>query len=257
MLKDNDLKLLIQYHTSIIYHNDKYFQIHNSILDANNSSINNNEKKTNNKSKCSLNLISESKLKTKLAFKLASIILCLKRLTDACGCNYIDEKTKYDLIRNSLIKTTNSEFNQNEISQHDGDDDNQDEVFKDYDETLLEEHLGETDRLKHVILTNFGKNVNNSVSVDYTEDIIKSTEKEIEQHLEGLRCDFPHIDDCISDHLWPLIVSEWLYDYKDSILNLKYNVKNYNENYKEGQNGESTNKNQIEIYEDDNPFFIV
>lgn len=150
----------------------------------------------------------------------------MKRLTQACASNYIDEKQKFNLIRNSLINFTDNDFNNEEWEEDD------------------EDECDESDQDKEIshfefIITKYGT-MTHRIHLDYSEDILKSVENELELHLAELRNDFKQIDFYVINQLWPIVVTEWLHNYKDSILENKYKTKN-----------------EIEIYEDDDPFFIV
>lgn len=58
--------------------------------------------------------------------------------------------------------------------------------------------------------------------VDYTEDIIESTDNEIESIVSDIRQDFPGVDRHVRE-LKSLVTQEWLSDYKDRFLDSKYN----------------------------------
>jgi hypothetical protein len=213
---------LIQTHTSIIHDNENYLNIYNLILD---------NKPTN------------KKLQAKLTFKLGCIILSLQRLINACQLNYIDDKTKYLLIKNSIINlndTTAAAASKTTTLNIINDLDDE------FDENEYEIEIERLDTDYDLIIKKHGTQLDNSkrLFIDYKEDILKSIDNEIENNLVEISKDFPLADHYVKNELKSLLIIEWLKEYKDSILEYKYSaIKN--------------EKNEIEIYEDDDPFFIV
>lgn len=173
-------------------------------------------------------------LQSKLDFKLAMIVACFKRLTQACENNFIDDKTKLDLIkeilanelRNKNIEEIENEFDFLELLGFEvNEEDEMDEILMELNPTEKEladqefdEFLDENGtKLDLNQLNNFGEKF-----VEYTEDIVQSVNVEIEEKASELRKDFPGIDKHLKD-LQCLITKEWLDDYKDRYLDTKFN----------------------------------
>ncbi len=58
--------------------------------------------------------------------------------------------------------------------------------------------------------------------VEYSEDIVKSTDNEIECIVSDIRRDFPGVDKHVKE-LKCAVTKEWLAGYKDRFLNSRYN----------------------------------
>lgn len=176
----------------------------------------------------------ERDLEKKLNFKLGLIVVCFKRLTEACEKNYLDNQAKLGLIKeiltnelsNKNIEEVENEFDFLELLGFDvNENDEIDDILSELYPTDQEIAREKLDYFLHENGTKIDVNNLNRFGekfVEYTEDIVKSVEKEIEEKASDLRKDFPNIDKHLKD-LKCIITKEWLDDYKDRYLDAQFN----------------------------------
>jgi len=169
-------------------------------------------------------------LQRKLNFKLAWIVLAIKRMISAFECNYLDDTAKLDLIKEIVI---------NELKRNEKDLDSKLDVLDllgfdsneaDEDEELLYQLDLENNQKEHDFdtflkengknLSNLGTNSYGQPLTDYCEDIQQSVDQEILNKITDLRNDFPEIDKHIKK-LKFIVISDWFSEYQERFLESK------------------------------------
>jgi len=223
------------------------------------------------------NVNTRENLKKKLRFKLARIIICLRKLTNASSKSFLNEASQLKLLTDTILnhmKENNelksnekeeehddeidsevaqmvranvdyeefNEFNFLDASEEEEDEeDNDDEQFEIGDELYNDDpfvnvsvDIKEFKRFYvfNYVLEEFGNSLDDRVLAEYSEDIVKSLECELEDHVDDLRHDFVNIDKYVKE-LRIAIAKEWLNKYEEKVFQNKYGPKLLNLNYVE------------------------
>ena len=208
------------------------------------------------------NVNTKENLKRKLRFKLGRIIICLRKLTNTCSKSFLNETSQLKLLTDTILNHM-KENNEHKSSDMDSIDDvigiDYEELnefnFMDSveDEFDLDENGDESEDFYNddpfvnvsvdikqfkrfyvfnYVLEEYGNTLDERFLAEYSEDIVKSLESELEGHVKDLRRDFAHIDKYVKE-LRVAIAKEWLNKYEEKIFQNKYGQKLLNLNYLE------------------------
>jgi hypothetical protein len=226
------------------------------------------------------NVNTRENLKKKLRFKLARIIICLRKLTNASSKSFLNEASQLKLLTDTILNhmKENNELKSNELEDDDIDtevaqmvranvdyeefnefnfldasEEEEEEVEDNDDDDKEQFGLDESDELYNddpfvnvsvdikefkrfyvfnYVLEEFGNSLDDRVLAEYSEDIVKSLECELEDHVDDLRRDFVNIDKYVKE-LRVAIGKEWLNKYEEKVFQNKYGQKLLNLNYLE------------------------
>jgi hypothetical protein len=225
------------------------------------------------------NVNTRENLKKRLRFKLARIIICLRKLTNASSKSFLNEASQLKLLTDTILNhmKENNELKSNELEDDDIDtevaqmvranvdyeefnefnfldaSEEEEEEVEDNDDDNEQIGLDESDELYNddpfvnvsvdikefkrfyvfnYVLEEFGNSLDDRVLAEYSEDIVKSLECELEDHVDDLRRDFVNIDKYVKE-LRVAIGKEWLNKYEEKVFQNKYGQKLLNLNYLE------------------------
>lgn len=258
----NDAKLKeARGHVESILNESKYFEkVFNKILESNQEASESSSLYVVKRKSPNQNLNTRENLKKKLQFKLARIIMCLRKLTNVCSKNVLNESSQLRLLTETILMhmKENKDVADNDEQldvefEIDGvalDDLNEFNFMNMYDEDteLDNEEDDETDDpfinvsvdlkdfkrfyVYNYVLEEFGKALDEKSVVDFTEDIVESIERELEQNVNDLRKDFLLIDRYVKE-LRVVIAKEWLTKNDEKIFQNKNDRRLLSVNYVE------------------------